>query len=97
MLSSASITRCSNPSFKFLEQRFGSAAVSDRALSCAIRSQRQQRSGDTLVGTLMGVRAASRGAWTAATIAMPDGLTDAVTDGLLPSYDHGAYGGWHYC
>ena len=50
MLSSASITRCSNPSFKFLEQRFRSAAVSDRALSCAIRSQRQQRSRHTLVG-----------------------------------------------
>ena len=29
----------------------------------------------------MGVRAASRGAWTGATIAMPDELTGALTNG----------------
>ena len=34
--------------------------------------------------TPLGVRAASRGAWTGATIAMPDGLTGAVTNGAAP-------------
>ena len=32
----------------------------------------------------MGGRVASRGAWTGATIAMPDGLTGAVTNGAAP-------------
>ena len=34
--------------------------------------------------TPMGVRAGSIGVWTGATIAMPDGLTGAVTNGAAP-------------
>ena len=40
----------------------------------------------------MGARAASRGAWTGATIAMRDGLTGAVTDRAAPFLLYGAYG-----
>ena len=39
----------------------------------------------------MDVRAASRAAWTAATIAMPDGLTGAVTNRAAPFLLYGAY------